>query len=179
MSVDAITSSPFGLVNPNGYAVTPPKTQSDTSPHDGIEDTISLSPGATNVNNSTQFGPPTDYSDDPRLNAKGWEDWHTSMELNYQYHQAENRFRQDNFEKMNAIHEQLLKDAGGILYGSAYNPDDLSKPITTTSGKPHPLADQIRAFVNDHKPQYDQMKELREAEFMSFEQWLVGQAKTA
>jgi|GEM_PF-2587390 len=179
MSVDAITSSPFDQVNPNGYAVTPAKTQSGTSPHGGIEDTISLSPGAINVNNSTQFGPPIDFSQDERLNAKGWQEWHTSMEQNYQYNMAKHRFMRENHEKAGVIHEQLLKESGGILYGSAYNPDNLSKPITTTSGKPHPLADQIRAFVNDHKEEYQQMKELREAEFMSFDQWLADQSKTA
>ena len=179
MSVDAITSSPFGLVNSNGYAVTPPKTPSDTIPHDGIEDTISLSLGAINVNNSTQFGPPIDFSQNERLNLKGWQDWHTSMELKYQYHQAKFKFMDNNHKQISAIHEQLHKESGGILYGSAYNPDNLSKPITTTSGKPHPLADQIHAFVNDHKVEYDQMKQLREAEFMSFDQWLSGQEKTA
>ena len=179
MSVDAINSAVVSASQSTKRAATSHSSQSSAAPHDGIKDTITLSPEAIKVDTNRQFGEPIDYSQDQRLNAKKWENWHTSMELSYQYHKAEQSFRQENFDKMNAIHEQLRQESGGILYGAAYSPDAPSKPITTTSGKPHPLADQIRAFVIEHKAQYDQMEQLREAEFMSFDQWLADQAKTA
>jgi len=100
-----------------------------------------------------------------------WQEFRAYHDKLGEYGEARGEFTSQNFEEMNAIMSRLLDESNGLLNGAAFNPEDLSQPITTTNGQPHPQANAIRAFVQAHQAEYDQLKAIRQRTFPSFEQW--------
>lgn len=94
-----------------------------------------------------------------------------------QYDQEKRKFMEEKHGMMSEIHHNLLQASGGLLYGTAFS-DNLSKPITTTSGAPHPKADIIRSFLMKHRTELDQINTLRDSEFMSFNEWKANRSET-
>lgn len=94
----------------------------------------------------------------------------------HNYAMAFDEFLEQRSQAMNEIREKLGGAANGLLSGVAFDPQNLSKPILTTDGRPHPMADAIRNFAKDHQAEFDQWAELRNQEFPSFEQWKASRA---
>jgi hypothetical protein len=103
-----------------------------------------------------------------------WSDLQAYHEQLGEYGAARGEFANSNAQEMNGIMSTLLSKANGLLNGAAFDPQDLSKPITTTDGRPQPQAEPIRAFIRAHQSEYDQLNAIRQRAFPTFEQWQVS-----
>jgi len=180
MSVDSISSA-----SPTTYAVNqrakkssnsqgePPKT----SPLNSIEDPIETSPyGRTNhsVRGIQEYTGGVRYiGKDEGMNSTfvNSQKIIKSHALYKQHAEERARFDLARKDEFLALQNKLIEASGGLLNGAAYHSDDLSKPITTTSGSPHPLAEQIRAFLKNHQQELNQLMSLSHDSFPSFEDW--------
>jgi len=140
-----------------------------------VQDKVDLSPKArdhVSAQSSRLYEPPTGIQV-PQTNRPtlydGFLTQHAADRHNYLMARVD--FMEQKSDIMNEMREKLGAAANGLLSGAAFDPQDLSKPILTTDGKPHPMADAIRDFVKDHQAEFDQWAEVRDQEFPSFEQW--------
>jgi len=92
------------------------------------------------------------------------------MRTGSQYGKEKLAYLNQKRETMQKIMENLNQQSGGLLYGAGFS-DDLSKPITTTSGAIHPDAEKIRSFLREHQNELSQLKSLHEQNFPSFDEW--------
>ena len=104
------------------------------------------------------------------------EEWRTDVAARGEYGTAKGEFDSANHKKSQAAYEAFLELSGGLLYGVSYEPDDLSKPIRTTDGRIHPKSDAIRNFLTEHKAEFDQVQQMINRQFMSFENWKANRA---
>lgn len=95
--------------------------------------------------------------------------------LKGEYGTAKHDFDTANHKESQAAYEALLDSSGGLLYGVSYEPENLSKPIKTLAGRIHPQSDAIRSFLTAHKSEFDQVKQIQNRQFMSFDEWKLEQ----
>ena len=143
-----------------------------------IEDTISLSAEAKQgvaVDQSATVKGAVRVSDEQSQEfSKIGDMFIAHMEAGRQYGEEQMQFDMKKRDEIKAIMGKLNRESGGLLAGTAYS-DDLSKPITTTSGSPHPYADEIRAFLQNHTEELNQLKVLSQEKFPSFQDWMKSQ----
>ena len=168
-SINAAASAAYGATQANK-----PSTQGQSAQptaHRGHEviDTISISFEAK------RFGE-GDLTKEQRAFFDALDARMVEAKLRGEYEQEHSKFRKETHEQFTVIHDKLMKDSGGILYGTAYSPDDLDKPIKTTSGSIHPNADAIRSFLKEHITELDQMQALMKQKFQSFDEWKAAHA---
>lgn len=169
-SINAAATSTYGA-NPSrtNATVNQENTSSSWQGHE-VEDIIELSPAAKRFSSG-------DLTDEQRATFIEHQKRFNESQERLKYAQDRQKFMEEKHGKMSAFHNMLLQESGGLLYGTAFS-DNLSKPITTTSGAPHPQADIIRSFLMKHRTELDEMNTLRDTEFMSFKEWKTNRSET-
>lgn len=178
MTIDSIhaatTAAPAANRTSNRSAAEPSTPSGASSGHDSIEDTIHMSAQARERLAIQAYTPPNgDVLVDGTKALKEYSQFaydYNPFEESLRYGKELAKSREANLKQHQAILNKLISSSGGLLYGTSFS-TDLSKPITTTSGSPHPKADIIRAFLQDHKAELDQLNALRQETFPSFEEW--------
>ena len=98
------------------------------------------------------------------------------------YYDARQAFYDDLRKKSEDGRERLNRLSGGLLshdVAFSIGPSGIITDITTSSGAPHPKADQIRSFLKEHMDEYRQLQALRRRSFMSFDEWSAKNAQGA
>jgi len=94
------------------------------------------------------------------------------------YADAVKAFYDDLSKKFNFGWERLNRLSGGLLshdVAFSIGPSGITN-ITTSSGAPHPKADQIRSFLKEHMDEYRQLA-APTPQFMSFDEWSAKNAQ--
>ena len=115
------------------------------------------------------------------MSIKEIEKYFKEMKERALYHDAVKSFREAQEKKFKVGWERLNRLSGGLLshdVAISSNPSGITS-ITTSSGAPHPKADQIRSFLKEHMDEYRQLQALRRRSFMSFDEWSAKNAQGA
>lgn len=194
MFVDSINSAAAAVYASSQAGVrgtTNQSAQTSTSAHNSIEDTITLSDQArrfaVDLSNSVYASDRVVYGQytgrfSSNVSSSTSDEYATYGDMMLQRGQSQREYvaEKEAYDHARAsesrtIMENLNKESGGLLRGTAFS-DDLSKPITTTSGAPHPNAEQIRSFLMKHQTELGQMEALNKQSFPSFEEWQASKA---
>ena len=181
MSIDSIysaSSTTHAAHHTGSKSPASQSAQTGTSTANTIEDTISLSAeakqGVAVDQNATVKGAVRVSDEQSQELSKIGDMFIAHMEAGRQYGEEQMQFDMKKRDEIKAIMGKLNSESGGLLTGTAYS-DDLSKPITTTTGSLHPYGDEIRAFLQDHTEELNQLKVLSQDKFPSFEEWMKSQ----